>query len=135
MKEAQRWLQRKANSDYEHTLDINSLFENELKVSNEDLRRQAAETMFHKLRPSNKVSVEQFIAGIKQHRDVWAVVSTMGIVDFADTILGDQTRTKAAPSGAGPVARFARPRAASRLGYSPARRRRARRHHARCRRA
>ena len=82
-----------------NTLDINSLFEHELKARNEDLSRQAAETMFQKLRPSNKVSVEQFISGIKQHRDVWAVVSTMGIVDFADAILGDKTRTKAAPAG------------------------------------
>ncbi len=82
-----------------NTLDINSLFEHELKARNEDLRRQAAETMFHKLHPSNKVSVEQFVVGIKQHRDVWAVVSTMGIVDFADAILGGKTRTPASPTG------------------------------------
>jgi hypothetical protein len=82
-----------------NNLDINSMFENELKARNEDLRRQAAESMFHKLHPSNKVSVEQFIAGIKQHRDVWAVVSTMGIVDFADAILGGKTGNPAVPGG------------------------------------
>ena len=86
-------------STMSNTLDINSLFEHELKARNEDLRREAAETMFHKLRPSNKVSVEQFVAGIKQHRDVWAVVSTMGIVDFADAILGGKTRPPASPTG------------------------------------
>lgn len=81
------------------SLDINSLFEQELQARNEDLRRQAALTMFYKLHPNNKVNVEQFIAGIKQHKDVWAVVSNMGIVDFADAILGGKVREKAPPAG------------------------------------
>ena len=81
------------------TLDINSLFEHELQASNEDLRRQAAQTMFYKLHPTNKINVEQFIAVIKQHRDVWAVVSTMGIVDFADAIVGDNAGNKVVQSG------------------------------------
>jgi hypothetical protein len=45
------------------------------------------------------VTVEQFIADIKQHKDVWAVVSGMGIVDFADAILGGKVRAPAAPAG------------------------------------
>ena len=69
-------------------MDITGLFEQELQARNEDLRRQAALNMFYKLHPSNKVNVEQFIAGIKQHKDVWAVVSTMGIVDFAEALSG-----------------------------------------------
>ena len=81
------------------SLDINQLFEQELQARNEDLRRQAALTMFYKLHPTNKVTVEQFIAGIKQHKDVWAVVSTMGVVDFADAILGGKVRPVAAPAG------------------------------------
>jgi len=81
------------------SLDINSLFEQELQARHEDLRRQAAQTMFYKLHPTNKVSVEQFIAGIKQHKDVWAVVSTLGIVDFAEAILGGKARTPATPAG------------------------------------
>jgi hypothetical protein len=80
------------------TLDINSLFENELQACNEDLRRQAAQTMFYKLHPTNKITVEQFFADLKQHRDVWAVVSTMGIVAFADAIVGDKASSKAAAS-------------------------------------
>lgn len=80
------------------TLDINSLFEQELQARNEDLRRQAAQTMFYKLRPTNKVGVEQFIADLKEHRDVWAVVSTMGIVDFAGAIAGGKPSPQAAPS-------------------------------------
>ena len=52
------------------SLDISSLFEQELQARNEDLRRQVALTMFYKLYPNNKVNVKQFIAGIKQHKDV-----------------------------------------------------------------
>jgi hypothetical protein len=82
------------------SLDISSLFEQELQARNEDLRRQAALTMFYKLHPNNKVNVEQFIAGIKQHKDVWSVVSTMGVVDFAEAILGGKVRAPAqAPAG------------------------------------
>jgi len=87
------------------SLDISSLFEQELQARNEDLRRQAALTMFYKLHPNNKMNVEQFIAGIKQHKDVWSVVSTMGIVDFADAILGGKSRTPAAPTSGKPARR------------------------------
>lgn len=81
------------------SLDINSLFERELQARNEDLRRQAAERLLYKLQPTNKFSVEQFIAGIKQHRDVWAVVSTMGVVDFAEALLGGKARPAVASAG------------------------------------
>jgi hypothetical protein len=67
-------------------LEIGTLFEQELQALNEDLRRQAAMSMFTKLQPTNKISVEQFLQGLKQHKEVWAVVATMGIVDFADCI-------------------------------------------------
>lgn len=77
------------------TLDINVLFESELQACNEDLRRQAAQTILYKLHPTNKMSVEQFFADLKQHRDVWAVVSTMGIVDFAGAIVGDKAKNQA----------------------------------------
>lgn len=80
------------------TLDINSLFEHELQARNEDLRRQAARTMFYKLRPTNQVSAAEFLAGIQQHRDVWAVVATLGIVEFAEAIVGDKAADKASPS-------------------------------------
>ena len=88
-----------------NSMDINSLFEQELQARNEDLRRQAALTMFHKLHPTNKMSVERFIADIKQHRDVWSVVSAMGIVDFAESILGGKSRAPAAPVGGKPARR------------------------------
>ncbi len=78
-------------------LDISSLFEQELQARNEDLRREAATRMFEKLHPSNRVTVEQFLAGIQQHKDVWAAVSTMGILDFAATLAGE--RRESEPTG------------------------------------
>lgn len=80
-----------------NSLEIGSLFEAELQALNEDLRRQAALTMFYKLHPSNKVNVEQFINGIKQHKDVWSVVSTMGVVDFAEAVSGSRAGGVKAP--------------------------------------
>lgn len=81
------------------TLDINSLFEQELQARKDDLRRQAAQTMVYKLHPTNLIKVEQLLAEIKQHRDVWAVVATMGIVDFAAAIVGDKAGNRTAQSG------------------------------------
>lgn len=81
------------------TLDINSLFEQELQARNDDLRRQAAQTMFFNLHPTNLIKVDQLLAELEQHRDVWAVVSTMGIVDFAAAIVGDKAGHRAAQSG------------------------------------
>jgi len=72
------------------TLEIDTLFEQELRVQNEDLRRQAALRTFHKLHPSNRVSVEQFISSVKQNRDIWSAVSTLGILDFAEAVLGQR---------------------------------------------
>ena len=68
--------------------DVTALFEQELQARNEDLRRQAALRMFAKLHPNNRVTVDQFLAGLQQHGDVWAVVSTMGILDFASSLTG-----------------------------------------------
>ncbi|MFO0621846.1 MAG: hypothetical protein U0745_10645 [Polyangia bacterium] len=81
-------------------LDIAALFEQELQARNEDLRRQAALTMFFKLHPTNKVSVEQFINELKQHKDVWAAVSEMGILDFAENLIGGaKVKAAAKPDG------------------------------------
>lgn len=87
-------------------LEIGTLFEQELQALNEDLRRQAAMSMFTKLQPTNKVTVEQFLQGLKQHKEVWGVVATMGIVDFADAINGGRRpreggRAAAEPRGDG----------------------------------
>ncbi|MCS6912481.1 MAG: hypothetical protein NZ890_04500 [Myxococcota bacterium] len=84
-------------------LEIGTLYEQELRALNEDLRRQAALSMFSKLQPSNKISVEQFIESLRQHKEVWSVVSTMGIVDFADCIndgrrLRELARSRLAPA-------------------------------------
>lgn len=79
--------------------DITALFEQELQARNEDLRRQAAMTMFFKLHPTNKTTVEEFITSLKQHKDVWAAVSTMGIIDFVEAI-GGKRPTESKPGKA-----------------------------------
>lgn len=81
-------------------LELDSLFEQELRAQNEDLRRMAALATFYKLHPNNRVTVEQFLNGLKQNKDIWAVVATLGIVDFADALLGNRTSgAKAAKEG------------------------------------
>lgn len=70
------------------TLDIAALFEQELQNRNEDLRREAALRMFQKLHPTNKTTVDGLLEGLKRQPDVWSVVSTMGVVDFAESLLG-----------------------------------------------
>ncbi len=67
-------------------LEIGTLYEQELQSLNENLRRQAAQSMFRKLQPSNSHTVEQFLGLLKQHKEVWNTVSNMGIVEFADAI-------------------------------------------------
>lgn len=82
---------KKAPTSTPATLEIDSLFEQELRVQNEDLRRQAALRTFYKLHPNNRVSVEQFINSVKQNKDIWSAVSTLGILDFAEAVLGHRT--------------------------------------------
>ena len=89
-------------------LDIGSLFEQELQSRNEDLRKQAATRMFEKLHPSNRVTVDQFLTGIQQHKDVWAAVSTMGILDFAATLAGGRRESEPSSKPSGKAARRSR---------------------------
>src|SRR5690349_6727248 len=77
------------------TNDLDSLFERELQTVNDDVRKKAAFAAFEKLRPSNSITVEQFLAGLERHKDMWAVVSTLRITDFAEALVG-----KRAPSAA-----------------------------------
>lgn len=70
--------------------DLNNLFEQELHAVNEDVRRKAALATLRNLRPSNRITVRQFLTSAQAHRDIWAVVSTLGVVDFADALLGQK---------------------------------------------
>ena len=84
-------------------LELDSLFEQELRAQNEDLRRMAALATFYKLHPSNRVTVEQFLVGLKQNKDIWAVVATLGVVDFAEALLGNRSVGTKAPRDARPT--------------------------------
>ena len=99
----------KKSTAYAHgSLELDSLFEQELRAQNEDLRRQAAVATFYKLHPSNRVTVEQFLNSVKQNKEIWAVVSTLGILDFAEAVLGNR-------AGGNKAAREARPAKRTRL--------------------
>lgn len=71
-------------------LELDSFFLRELQTVNEDVRRLAALATFHRLRPSNDVTVEQFLAGLQAHKELWAVVGSLGIVEFAQGLTGHQ---------------------------------------------
>lgn len=68
--------------------EVSRLFESELQAIDEDVRRQAALRALRQLRPSNRVTVQEFFAACQQHRDIAAVVGTLGIVDFAQMLAG-----------------------------------------------
>ena len=72
------------------TTELDGLFQRELESINNDVRRAAALTAFQKLQPSNHITVEQFLTAIQRHSEMWAVVSTLGIVEFAESLLGSR---------------------------------------------
>lgn len=94
---------KKAPTSTPAALEIDSIFEQELRSQNEDLRRQAALRTFYKLHPGNRVTVDQFINNIKANKDIWSAVSSLGILDFAEAVLGHRpTATKVSRSEAKP---------------------------------
>ena len=68
--------------------ELDSHFQYELQFVHADLRRKAALAAFAKLRPGNRITVEQFLTQLERHKDLWAAVSTLGMVDFAEAIAG-----------------------------------------------
>lgn len=71
--------------------ELDSLFQHELQSVNDDVRRQAALAAFRKLHPNNRITVEQFLAGLQCHKEMWAVVSTLGILDFTEALVSHQS--------------------------------------------
>jgi hypothetical protein len=69
-------------------VDVTSRFEQELQSRADDLYREAALAMLTKLHPSNKVTVEEFLSALEQHKDVWSAVSRMGVIEFAMALGG-----------------------------------------------
>lgn len=84
---------------------LDSLFQQELSSVNEDIRRKAALGAFAKLRPNNNITVEQFLTGLQRHKEMWAVVAGLGVVDFAETLMGGGRKSTA---GSAPKARRTR---------------------------
>lgn len=70
------------------TVDLSNHFLQELQTVNEDVRRLAALATFYRLRPSNSVTVEQFISELQGHQELWSAVRSLGIVEFAEALAG-----------------------------------------------
>lgn len=86
---------KKAAATSTPSLELEALFEKELRAQNEDLRKQAALSTFQKLHPSNRVSVEQFLNSLKQSKEIWGVITSMGVQDFCQSVLGTRTASVA----------------------------------------
>ncbi len=69
-------------------LELDSFFMRELQTVNEDVRRVAALATFHRLRPGNDITVEEFLTSLQAHEELWAVVRSLGIVEFAQALAG-----------------------------------------------
>jgi len=76
--------------------ELDSLFQSELASVNEDVRNKAALAAFRKLHPGNRTTVEEFLSSLQRHKEMWAAVSGLGIVDFAESVLGRKKGTAAA---------------------------------------
>lgn len=81
-------------------LELDSFFMRELQTVNEDVRRVAALATFHRLRPSNDITVEEFLTSLQAHEELWAVVSSLGIVEFAQALTGGGGGSSAGPGTA-----------------------------------
>jgi hypothetical protein len=86
------------------TSELDSIFQHELASAHLDVRRHAALAAFRKLHPSNRITVEEFLAGLQLHKETWAVVSSLGIVDFAEALVG----RRRPPTGSAPARRRTR---------------------------
>lgn len=78
------------------TLELDSFFLRELQTVNEDVRRVAALATFNRLRPGNDITVEEFLTSLQAHADLWAVVGSLGIVEFAQALTGGSEPAAAA---------------------------------------
>lgn len=65
-----------------------ALYSEELQTLHEDISRKAALAVLERIRFSNSTSLGDFLAEMKQRKDLWAVLNTVGIVDFAMAICG-----------------------------------------------
>lgn len=65
-----------------------ALFSEELQTLQEDISRRAALAVLDRIRFTNATTLGDFLAEMKQRKDLWAVLTTVGVVDFAKAICG-----------------------------------------------
>ena len=87
--------------DTTEPIELDSSFLRELQPMNEDVRRLAALATLHRLRPSNELTVEGLLTGLHAHKELWTVIGSLGIVEFAQALTGQP----AAPLAATPPRR------------------------------
>lgn len=78
-------------------IELDSSFLRELQPMNEDVRRLAALATLHRLRPSNELTVEGLLTGLHAHKELWAVIGSLGIVEFAQALTGPAASLAATP--------------------------------------
>lgn len=62
--------------------EISALYEKELSVFNENLKKQAALSFLQKLNLKPTLSVNDFFEVLKEHRDIWAALGKLHIAEF-----------------------------------------------------
>ena len=77
------WPERTESMIKTPAIDLNYRFLHELQAVHEDVRSPAALAAFRRLQPTNEITVGQFLGQMQGHKEMWAVVSALGIVDFA----------------------------------------------------
>ena len=77
--------------------ELDGLFLHELQAANENVDRMAALAVFQRLRPNNHVTVDQLLTAIKRPKQIWAIMGSLKIVEFAKSLTDDQAPSAARP--------------------------------------
>ena len=83
--------------DTAEPMELDSSFLGELQPLNEDVRHLAALATLHRLRPSNELTVEGLLTGLHAHKELWAVIGSLGIVEFAQALTAAASRAAPPP--------------------------------------
>ena len=75
------------------SMEIDQLFAQEVRTHQETIRRQAVLAVLARRQVTENMTVQEFMSGLRDSKDVWTVVANMGIVPFADC-LGNAQRLR-----------------------------------------
>ena len=69
-------------------VDFHALYRERMRLVADDLRRQVARSAIESMRPSNRLSVGDFLTALQQDPEVWDAVASLGLMDFAGSVTG-----------------------------------------------